>query len=58
MQSLSFKRIPVERKIEVIRRVVNGEKIQPVARKIGAERSSIYLWKERALSVSREVFES
>ena len=29
---MSFKPIPVERKIEVIYRVVKGEKIQPIAR--------------------------
>jgi hypothetical protein len=32
VQSLSFKPVPVERKVKVIYRVVKGEKIQPIAR--------------------------
>jgi len=48
---LAFKRIPVERKIEVIYRVVKGDKIQPIAREAGVDRASIYLWKKRALSL-------
>ncbi|MEA1964744.1 MAG: helix-turn-helix domain-containing protein [Candidatus Aerophobetes bacterium] len=54
---MSFKPIPVERKIEVIYRVVKGEKIQPIAREAGVDRASIYLWKERALSALREALE-
>jgi len=54
---LSFKPIPVERKIEVICRVVKGEKIQLVAREAGVDRTSVYLWKERALSALREALE-
>lgn len=38
MQSLSFKPIPVERKVEVICRVVKGEKIQPIAGEAGVDR--------------------
>jgi len=45
---LAFKRISVERKIEVIYRVVKGEKIQPIAREAGVDRKSIYLWKKRS----------
>ena len=54
---MSFKPIPVERKIEVIYRVVKGEKIQPIAREAGVDRTSVYLWKERALSALREALE-
>lgn len=57
MQSSSFKPIPVERKVEVIYRVVKGEKIQPIAREVGVDRTSIYLWKKRALSTAREALE-
>jgi len=32
---LSFKLIPIEKKIEVVSRVISGEKVQPVAREIG-----------------------
>ena len=51
---MSFKPIPVERKVKVIYRVVKGEKIQPIAREARVDRTSIYLWKERALSALRE----
>jgi len=51
VQNLAFKRISVERKIEIIYRVVKGEKIQPIARGAGVDRASIYLWKKRALSL-------
>jgi len=54
---LSFKPIPVERKIEVIYRLVKGEKVQPIAREAEVDRTSIYLWKERALSALREALE-
>lgn len=54
---MGFKRIPVERKVEVIYRVVKGEKIQPIAGEAGVDRTSIYLWKERALSALREALE-
>jgi len=54
---LGFKRIPVERKVKVIYRVVKGEKIQPIAREAEVDRTSIYLWKERALSALREALE-
>lgn len=57
MQSLSFKLIPVERKVEVIYRVVKGEKIQPIARETGVDRTSIYLWKKRALSAVGKTLE-
>ena len=48
---MTFKRISVERKIQVIYRVVKGDKIQPMAREAGVDRASIYLWKKRALSL-------
>ena len=54
---MSFKPIPVERKIEVIYRVVKGDKIQPIAREAGVDRKSIYLWKGRVLSALREALE-
>jgi len=54
---LGFKPIPVEKKIEAAFRVVSGNKIQPVAREIAVHRSSIYIWKERALSALEEALE-
>mgnify|MGYP001049405621 CR=1 FL=1 len=54
---MSFKSIPVEKKIEAVSKVVSGEKIQPVAKEIGVHRSSIYIWKERALSALEEALE-
>lgn len=54
---MSFKSIPVEKKIEAVSRVVSGGKIQPVAREIGVHRSSVYIWKERALSALEEALE-
>jgi len=54
---LSFKPIPVEKKVKVRYRVVKGEKIQPIAREAGVDRTSIYLWEERALSAARETLE-
>ena len=47
---LSFKPIPVEKKIETVSRVIAGQKIQPVAREIGVHRSSIYISKETAFA--------
>jgi len=47
-KTLSFRPIPVEKKIEVIYRVIKnkrGEK-QPIAREAGVDRSSVYFWKE------------
>ena len=38
---LSFKPIPVEKKIEAVSNVVSRQKIQPVARKVGVHRVSI-----------------
>ena len=52
---MSFKSIPVEKKIKAVSRVVSGEKIQPVAREIGVHRASIYTWRERALSTLRSI---
>jgi hypothetical protein len=46
---LSYRPIPVDKKIEVIYRVIEEEKIQPIAREAGVDRFSIYLWKKRAL---------
>jgi len=37
--------------------VVAGEKVQPVARKVGVHRTFIYIWKERALSALEEALE-
>lgn len=54
---MSFKPIPVEKKVKVIYRVVKGEKIQPIAREAGVDRTSIYLWEERTLSAARETLE-
>ena len=47
---MSFKPIPVEKKIETVSRVITGQKIQPVAREIGVHRSSIYISKETAFA--------
>jgi len=55
---LSFKSIPAEKKIEVVSRVVSGNKVQPVAREIGVHRSSVYVWKERALSALGKALEA
>jgi len=49
VQNLAFKRISVERKIEVIYRAVKGEKIQPIAREAGVDRASIYLLEKESL---------
>jgi len=38
-ESLSFKPIPVDKKIEAASKVVSGKKIQPVAKEIGVHRS-------------------
>jgi len=54
---LSFKPVPTQKKIEAVSRVVAGEKVQPVARKVGVHRTSIYIWKERALSALEEALE-
>lgn len=54
---MGFRPIPVEKKIEVIYRVIKGEKIQPVAREAGVDRSSVYFWKERALISLKEALE-
>lgn len=54
---MSFKPIPVEKKIEAVSRVIAGEKIQPVAREIGVHRASVYVWKERALSALGKALE-
>ncbi len=44
-KSLSFKPIPIDKKIKAVSKVVSGEKIQPVAKEIGIRRSSVYIWK-------------
>lgn len=54
---MSFKPIPVEKKIEAISRVVSGNKVQPVAKEIGIHRSSVYIWKERELSTLEKALE-
>ena len=54
---MGFRPIPVEKKIEVIYRVIKGEKIQPVAREAGVDRSSVYFWKDRALISLKEALE-
>jgi len=41
VQSLSFKPVPVEEKIEAVSKVVSGKKVQPVAREIGVDRTPI-----------------
>ena len=38
-------------------KVVSGQKIQPVARKIGVHRVSIYIWRERAIASLEEALE-
>lgn len=43
---LSFKSIPVEKKIEAVSKVMFGENIQPVAREIEIHRTSIYIWEK------------
>jgi len=48
-KTLSFRPIPVEKKIE--------EKIQPIAREAGVDRSSVYFWKDRALISLKEALE-
>lgn len=55
--TLSFKPIPVDKKIEAASKVVSGKKIQPVAKEIGVHRSSVYVWKERALSTLEKALE-
>ena len=54
---MSFKPIPVDKKIKAVSKVVSGEKIQPVAKEIGIHRSSVYIWKERALSTLEKALE-
>lgn len=54
---MSFKPVPVQKKIEAISRVIAGEKVQPVAREVGVHRTSIYIWKERALLALEEALE-
>ena len=54
---MGFKSISVERKIQAVSRVVSGEKVQPVAKDVGVHRTSIYIWKERALSALEEALE-
>jgi len=54
---LGFKPVPTQKKIEAVSRVVAGEKVQPAARKVGVHRTSIYIWKERALSALEEALE-
>jgi len=39
---LSLKPIPVKKKIEVVSRMIAGEKIQPIAREVGVHRSSLF----------------
>jgi len=51
---LGFKPVPTQKKIEAVSRVMAGEKGQPVARKVGVHRTSIYIWKERTLSALEE----
>ena len=51
---MGFKPVPTQKKIEAASRVGAGEKVQPVARKVGVHRTSIYIWKERALSALGE----
>ena len=54
---MSFEPVPVQKKIEAISRVIAGKKVQPVAREVGVHRTSIYIWKERALSALEEALE-
>jgi len=54
---LSFRSIPVEKKIEAVYRIIKGKNIQPVAREAGVDRSSVYLWRERALASLKEALE-
>ena len=54
---MSFKPIPVEKKIEAVSRVIAGEKIQPGARKTEVHRSSVYVWKGRALAALEEALQ-
>lgn len=54
---MSFKPIPVEKKIEAVSRVISGEKIQPVAREIGVHRASVYTWRKRTLSALGKALE-
>jgi len=54
---LSFKLVPVQKKIEAVSRVVAGEKVQPVAREVGVHRTSIYIWKEKALATLEKALE-
>jgi len=41
VQNLSFKPVPVEKKIEAVSRVIVGKKIQPVAKEIRVHRSYV-----------------
>ena len=54
---MGFKSISTQKKIEAISRVIAGKKVQPVAREVGVHRTSIYIWKERALSALEEAIE-
>ena len=44
-----FKSISIKEKILIVCQVIAGEKIQPVAKKHGVSRSSIYAWTKKAL---------
>ena len=44
-----FKSISIKEKILMVCQVMAGEKIQPVAKKHGVSRSSIYAWTKKAL---------
>jgi len=54
---LSFKPISAQKKIEAVSRVVAEEKVQAVARDGGVHRTSIYIWKERALLALEEALQ-
>jgi transposase-like protein len=54
---LSFKPISVGKKIEVVSKVLSGKKTQPVAREAGVHRTSVYIWKKKALLALEETLE-
>ena len=53
---MGFKSISTQKKIEAVFRVITG-KMSATAREVGVHRTSIYIWKERALSALEEALE-